>query len=72
MASDGPGPKRIRARMTKISPIEITEEIFGRRTFTVATKIDVIASDSHAFGYRAGAIKHKMLRGTATTYTEAI
>jgi hypothetical protein len=38
----GPAPKFNKESIIKTSPIEITDEIFGRRTLIVETNTDVI------------------------------
>jgi hypothetical protein len=44
----GPGPKYRSDKITKTSPIEITEEIFGKRTLIVATKIETKVRRIHS------------------------
>src|SRR5437868_1140199 len=44
----GPGPNCIRTRMTKTSPIEISDESLGNLTFIVATKREITVKRSHS------------------------
>src|SRR5262245_50387556 len=47
VTSAGPEPKYSSDRITKTSPIEITEEIFGNRRLIVATNNDAKVRDAH-------------------------
>jgi hypothetical protein len=44
----GPAPKYRRDKMTKMSPIEMTDEILGSRTFRVAMKIETKVRAAHS------------------------